>query len=78
MVRNRLKPTADQTFEILCPPSEKGGDYDFQYAMSESMALEKQGDIQGACEMRYRAFQRIFDLIPEKEEIELEWEDPNT
>ncbi len=78
MAAIHLKPTVDQTYEIPCPAHEKGGNYDFQSVMAASMALEKQGDIRSACEMRYQAFQRIFDLIPEKEEIELEWEEANT
>lgn len=78
MAAIHLKPTVDQTYEIPCPAHEKGGNYDFQSVMAASMALEKKGDIRSACEMRFQAFQRIFDLIPEKEEIELEWEEANT
>lgn len=78
MAKSYLKPTADQTFEIVCNPADKGGDFDFKHIMASSMAMENRGDIKGACELRYQAFQRIFDLIPDNEEIELEWEDENT
>ena len=72
--RYTLNPTPNQTFEIL-----GRGEYDFAAILRHSYELQEQkNDIEAACNERFHAFQRIVELIPEDEEITLEWEHANT
>lgn len=73
----QLKPNADQTFRIVAPDDAEGL-YDFQAVIDRSRAMERGGDIEGACNARYQAFRRIYDLLPEGEETILDWHDDNT
>ena len=69
-----LNPTPNQTFEIV-----GRGEYDFATILRHSYELqEQQHDIEAACNERFHAFQRIVELIPNDEEITLEWEHTNT
>lgn len=68
-----LHPTPDQTFEI-----EAVGAYDFQAALARARKLQQAGDVEGACNERFRACRRLQELLPEGEELVLEWEDRNT
>ena len=68
MQRVSLNPTADQTFEI-----EGKGICDFRTTLSTSRRLEREGDIEGACNLRYRGCQALMEVLPEDEEITLEW-----
>ncbi len=38
--------------------------------------MQAAGDIEGACNVRFHAFQHLAELIPEDEEMILEWEHP--
>jgi tetratricopeptide (TPR) repeat protein len=67
-----LEPTADQTFRIVAADDPRGL-YDFRGAIDSSRALERTGDIEGACNLRYEAFRRLYDLMPEGEETILDW-----
>ena len=73
MAYTELKPTNNQTFEIVCK-GEKN------YINAENNALEAQraGDVESACNIRFEAFQELAKLLPEEEIIELEWEHRNT
>lgn len=69
-----LKPTADQTFEI-----EGGGaEYHFQKILLQSRKWQAGGEVERACEARFRAVQRIQELLPEDEEVILEFSHPNS
>ena len=69
-----LNPTPNQTFEIT-----GFGEYDFATILHHSYELQEQEhNIEAACNERFHAFQRIVALIPEDEEITLEWEHTNT
>jgi tetratricopeptide (TPR) repeat protein len=70
-----LEPTADQTLRIVTDNDPKGL-YDFRRAIDSSRKLERAGDIEGACNLRYEAFRRLYDLLPEGEETILDWHDP--
>jgi tetratricopeptide (TPR) repeat protein len=72
-----LQPNPDQTFRIVAR-DDHGGLYDFRRVMETSQRQEREGDIQGACEARYEAFRRIYDLLPEGEETILDWHDDNS
>lgn len=68
-----LNPTPDQTFEI-----EGTGPYNFVKVLARAAELQRSGKVEEACNERFQAFQRIAGLLPEDEEINLEWEHANT
>lgn len=66
-----FRPTAENTCIF-----EWDGDnslYDFGKILARSRR-EESSDIEKACNMRYEAFQRFIELIPDNEEIVLDWE----
>lgn len=73
MPKAYLNPTPDQTFEIL-----GDGEYNFSAVLARARQLQREGDVEAACNERFRAFQRIEELLPEGEEINLEWSHRNT
>ena len=73
MRKARLNPTLNQTFEL-----EGFGEFDFTTIASRCLRLENGGDIGAACELRYAAVQRIVELLPEDEDINLEWSHTNS
>lgn len=73
MQKARLEPTADQTFEVIGQ-----GPYDFEDVLSRTRRMQREGDVEGACNARFQAFQRLAELIPEDEEVILEWTHPNS
>ena len=73
MPKVSLNPTPDQTFELVGE-----GPYDFVRVLRHSCELQASGDIEGACNERYQAFQRLADLLPDDEEINLEWNHRNS
>lgn len=74
MQRATLKPTPDQTFEIV----GGGADYDFARILETSRSAERAHDVERACNLRYHAFGRIAELLPDDEETVLEWNHRNT
>lgn len=68
MRKASLNPTPDQTYELVGE-----GPYDFVKVLRHSHDLQVAGDVEGACNERYQAFQRLADLLPDDEEINLEW-----
>ncbi|MDR0907368.1 MAG: tetratricopeptide repeat protein [Rikenellaceae bacterium] len=73
----QLKPTADQTFQIVAV-DDAAGLYDFGAILEQARQMERAGAVKEACDARYQAFQRIYDLLPEGEETILDWHDANT
>ncbi len=72
-----LEPNPDQTCRIVAADDPKGL-YNFRAAIDASRRRERAGDIEGACNLRYEAFRRLYDLLPEGEETILDWHDPAT
>lgn len=68
-----LRPTPDQTFEIVGE-----GPYDFVRVLENTRRMQIGGDIERACNERFRAFQRLAELFPGDEEINLEWNHANS
>lgn len=68
-----LEPTADQTFEVV-----GDGPYNFVQVLERSRRMQESGDVEGACNERFQAFQRLAALIPEDEEVNLEWSHRNS
>ncbi len=62
-------PTSDQTFEIT--------GVDFSDILTRSDNAENRGDYKGAVELRWAAFQRLIEALPD-EAIELDWDDENS
>lgn len=64
-----LKPTENQNFILL------GGD--FSTTLEMALRSEEEGDFEGACDARYKAFQQIVEVMPE-EEVGLDFSHANT
>lgn len=73
MQKPMLNPTPDQTFELVGE-----GPYDFTRVLARSRRMEAEGDVEGACNERFRAFRRLAELLPDDEEVNLEWNHPNS
>ncbi len=54
------------------------GTYDFAKILAHSRELQLAGDVAGACESRFQAFQRLAGLIPDDEPVNLEWNHRNS
>ena len=65
-----LKPTENQNYILL------GGD--FSTTLEMALRLEQEGDFEGACDTRYKAFQQIVEVLPEDDTVELDFSHPNT
>lgn len=68
MQKAQLKPTPDQTFELI-----GSGPYDFVRLLADARRLQEQGRVEEACNLRYQGFQRVMELLPDDEEVILEW-----
>lgn len=68
-----LNPTPDQTFEVVGE-----GPYNFVKILSRTREMQASGDVEGACNERFQAFQRLAELLPEDEEVNLEWNHRNS
>ena len=73
MQKAMLNPTPDQTFEVIGE-----GPYDFSRVLRHSRELQQAGRVEEACNERFQAFQRLAELIPEQEEVILEWNHRNS
>ncbi len=75
MQKGYLKPTPDQTFELI------GGNnpaYNFATIYTKSFELQSQGDFEAACNLRFKAVQDLQEILPEEEEVTLEWNHRNS
>lgn len=70
MKKVTLKPTENQNYILL------GGS--FQTTLDMALRLEEEGNFEGACDTRYKAFQQIIDILPEDEAVELDFSHANT
>ncbi|MDR2891007.1 MAG: tetratricopeptide repeat protein [Alistipes sp.] len=77
MAHTELIPSPDQTFRIVTTDDPQGL-YDFGRIIDSSRKKERAGDVEGACDMRYEAFRRLYELLPEDEETILDWHDDNS
>ena len=65
-----LKPTENQNFILL--------GRDFSATLETALRLESENDFEEACNTRYKAFQQIVEVLPEDEDVELDFSHPNT
>lgn len=70
-----LRPTAYNTFRVFYTEEGDGVPTHFGSELERSQELERQGDIEGSCNLRYDAFQQLMELIPDSTDIELDWDD---
>ncbi len=75
MKKGYLKPTLDQSFEII---SGSNGDANFKKILTLANERQLSGDIEGACNLRFEGVQRLHELLPESDEVWLEWNDANS
>ena len=68
-----LNPTADQTYEVIGE-----GPYNFAKVLARTREMERAGNVEEACNERFQAFQRFAELVPEDEEVNLEWNHRNS
>ena len=73
MQKPQLKPTPDQTFELI-----GSGDFDFVKVLADARRMQEQSEVERACNHRFQAFQRLMDFLPEDEEVILEWNHRNS
>ncbi len=73
MQKPQLKPTPDQTFELI-----GSGPFDFAKVLADARALQQRGAVEEACNLRFQAFQRLMEFLPEEEEVILEWNHRNS
>ena len=74
MSHPQFVPTADNAF-VISYPDKLDKEYDFPAILSYSKVCERKGEIEKACNLRYDAVKRIIDLIPDEDEIVLDWDD---
>ncbi len=75
MKRAELRPTEEQTFEII---SSRTGQANFIKVISDSQELQRSGDIEGACNLRFSAVQTLHEILPDDEEVILAWRHENS
>ncbi len=73
MQKPALNPTPDQTFELT-----GDGPYNFAKVLAHSRELQAAGQVEEACDERYQAIRRLEELLPDNEEINLEWNHRNS
>lgn len=73
--RSYLRPTAEQTFEIS---AQQRPDLNFRALLDRALKYQSEGDLQRACELRFKAAQTLQEALPEEDEIILEWSDKNS
>ncbi len=75
MKRAELKPTPDQTFEIICGANPHAN---FTKIIADSKEMQLRGDVEGACNLRFGAVQTLHELLPDDDEVILEWKHTNS
>ena len=70
----RFTPTAENMYVISYPERTQEG-YDFSAILNHSHVCQRKGEVEKACNMRYDAFKKLVDLIPDEDEVVLDWED---
>ena len=66
-------PTADNLY-VISYPERTAKEYDFQSLLSQSKTCERNGEVERACNLRYDGVKRLIDLLPDEDEIVLDWE----
>ncbi len=75
MKRAELKPTPDQTFEIICGSNAQAN---FTKIIEQAQQMQLSGDVEGACNLRFGGVQTLHEILPEDDEVILEWKHTNS
>ncbi|MCC8034523.1 MAG: tetratricopeptide repeat protein [Rikenellaceae bacterium] len=78
MSKAQLIPTAGNCYRIIYSEDDGGVPCHFGRELAHSQEQEARGDIEGACNTRFEAFQQLMELIPDSTDMELDWEDANS
>lgn len=73
MQQPRIAPTVGDAYRIVTDGC--GAEWNFAEVLRRSREQEHGGDIEGACNTRFEAFQRLMEIIPDNKEMSLDWED---
>ena len=71
----RFLPTAENTYVISYPEHGPGYPYDFAAILRRSHECERGGDVEQACNMRYDGVKKLMDILPDEDDVWLDWED---
>ncbi len=66
-------PTADNMY-VITYPERTVKEYDFQNLLSQAERCERDGDVEKACNIRYNGVKRVIELLPDEDEIILDWD----
>lgn len=72
----KFEPTANNSYIISYPSRDDGHDYEYDFATILAMShdYEREGEVERACNLRFDAFQHLVEIMPDNDEITLEWE----
>ncbi len=76
-VTPRFTPTAENMY-VIAYDEQTPAEFDFAAILSASHACQRKGEVEKACNMRYEAFKRLIDLIPDEDEVVVDWEDESS
>ena len=68
-------PTAENSYVISYPACGTDSDYDFAAILNRSRQCEHRGEIEQACNLRYNGVKKLMDIIPDEDEVQLDWEE---
>lgn len=66
-------PTTDNTY-VISYPETVAKEYDFANILKQSRFCERHAEVERACNLRYAAVQKLIELLPDEDEIVLDWE----
>ncbi|MDD3108344.1 MAG: tetratricopeptide repeat protein [Alistipes sp.] len=68
-------PTAENMFVITYPEEGVEANYNFPVLLSRSQKCEREGRMEEACNLRYEGVKHLMELIPDEDEVWLDWEE---
>lgn len=71
----RFVPTAENTYVLSYPAQGLNDAYNFATLLTQAQAWERQGEVEKACNLRYEGVKKLIDLIPDEDEVQLDWEE---
>ncbi|MFR9620728.1 MAG: tetratricopeptide repeat protein [Rikenellaceae bacterium] len=75
MKKGFLRPTTDQTFEIV---AGERGHANFKKTLRLSQQLQSEGEIEQACNMRFDSVRTLQEVLGDDDDVLLEWNDENS
>ena len=59
---------------VIAYPAHIAAGYDFDEILARSRSCERHGEIEQACNLRYDAVKKLTDLLPDEDEVQLDWD----